>query len=267
LPDAAPARANFGLKEEIRAYWSRRAETFDTSSGHGIRTPAERAAWHDLLGGLLGPAKGGRVLELAYGTGEVTGVLLDLGCDVTGLDLAEPMQARARAKHAGRIPPPRLHLGDAEDTREPDASYDAVVCRHLVWTLTDPAATFAEWLRVLRPGGRLVIIDGDWERLTPTGWLFRAGAEIAACWTGHREPEIDWEAHGRIMRQVHFRNGVRPHAVRPLLEAAGFTGLRTVSLAPVRRAQRRNADWAVRLRAGMFLTFGMTADRPAAPPG
>ena len=43
-------------------------------------------------------------------------------------------------------------LGDAEQTLEADASYDAVVNRHLVWTLVDPEAAFAEWFRILQPG-------------------------------------------------------------------------------------------------------------------
>ena len=37
----------------------------------------------------------------------------------------------------------------------------SIVNRHLVWTLVDPKAAFAEWLRVLKPGGTLLIIDGD----------------------------------------------------------------------------------------------------------
>lgn len=76
---------------------------------------------------------------------------------MTGLDFCEPMLAKARAKHAGK---PRLRFvhADAGRTMEPDARYDAVVCRHLVWTLTDPPAAFADWVRILRPGGRLLAL-------------------------------------------------------------------------------------------------------------
>ncbi|HWX46940.1 MAG TPA: methyltransferase domain-containing protein [Roseomonas sp.] len=75
------------------------------------------------------------------------------------------MLLRACAKHAG-IKDLRRFLGDAEDTREPGGHYDAVVSRHLVWTLVDPAAAFHDWFRVLRPGGRVVIADGDHVRLS-----------------------------------------------------------------------------------------------------
>lgn len=75
------------------------------------------------------------MLELAFGTGEITSVLLALGFRVTGLDLTEAMLRKAKAKHAGASDL-SLFLGDAEDTREDDESHDAIVMRHLVWTWT-----------------------------------------------------------------------------------------------------------------------------------
>ncbi|WP_080518844.1 methyltransferase domain-containing protein [Rhodopseudomonas palustris] len=56
----------------------------------------------------------------------------------------------------------KFHLGDAENPMMPDERFDAVVSRHLVWTLPDPEAALADWLRVLRPGGRVVLVDCDW---------------------------------------------------------------------------------------------------------
>ena len=141
--------------------------TFDASPGHGIAAGAERAAWNELLAGCLGSLKGQRVLELACGTGEFTSLLVGAGADVTGLDLSPGMLAKARAK----VPGAKLHSGDAEDTREPAAKYDAVVCRHLVWTLPNPAAAFSDWFRVLRPGGALLIVDGDWVKVPTIGRL------------------------------------------------------------------------------------------------
>ena len=43
-----------------------------------------------------------------------------------------------------------------------DASFDGVLARNLTWTLTDPEAAYAEWLRVLRPGGVLLNFDADY---------------------------------------------------------------------------------------------------------
>lgn len=155
--------SNLTLKDEIAAYWSARAPSFDASPGHGITSDDERDAWSKLIADQLGPLQSLHVLELASGTGEFTRLLTDAGASVTGLDVSEAMLARARMKLAERSA--SLFLGDAEDTREPDASYDAVVCRHLVWTLPDPQRALSDWFRVLRPGGRL------------SSWLRRIAAE------------------------------------------------------------------------------------------
>jgi ubiquinone/menaquinone biosynthesis C-methylase UbiE len=253
---------NLTLKDEIAAYWSARAVSFDASPGHGITTDGERAAWLALLREGLGPLEGRRVLELASGTGEFTSVLLQAGAEVTGLDLSEAMLARARAKlaHAGRQA--SLFLGDAEETREPSGRYDAVVCRHLVWTLPGPHRAAADWLRVLRAGGRLMVIDGDWVRLPLLGRIKRAiGTGLMRVLRRPAEP-IDWEAHQRIMSQVHFRAGLRPRPLADILSAAGFVDVRVGSIAPIRRQQRRGARFPRSLTVGIYDDFWLTAVKP-----
>ncbi len=155
-------RRNFDLKEEIRAYWSERAATFDRSPGHHIRTGAELAAWVRTFRQVAPLPAGARVLELACGTGEVTRVLRALELEIDAVDFAEPMLERARAKHGDQV---TFHLADAENPPLPEGAFDAVVARHLVWTLTEPAAALAAWARLLKPGGVLIVIDGDWVSL------------------------------------------------------------------------------------------------------
>ena len=161
---------NHTIKDEIRDYWSKRSETFDLSPGHEIFNDEERHGWHALFRRHLGDGEGRAVLDVASGTGVISLLLHDIGFNVTGLDFSEAMLARARAKVDKLDAPIRFVLGDAEQTLEADASYDAVVNRHLVWTLVDPEAAFAEWFRVLRPAGRLLIVDAD----TPTPRTRRA---------------------------------------------------------------------------------------------
>jgi ubiquinone/menaquinone biosynthesis C-methylase UbiE len=55
-----------------------------------------------------------------------------------------------------------FHLGDAVRTEEPNASFDAVVAHPVNSHLADPEAALAEAYRVLKPGGQLVIFDGDY---------------------------------------------------------------------------------------------------------
>ena len=86
---AGTGGANYGLRDEIREFWSERAETFDQFPGHEIFTEQERRAWHALFERHLGEVGGRSALDLASGTGVVSHLLDDLGFDVTGLDWSE----------------------------------------------------------------------------------------------------------------------------------------------------------------------------------
>jgi len=259
--DAAQAGSNFGLKDEIRAYWSKRAETFDLSYGHKIRSRGEFDAWSRLIACHAPIGPGDRVLELASGTGEVTRVLLGFGCSVDAIDLCEPMIERAKAKHRGSAV--RFHLGDAENTMMPDARYDLVICRHLVWTLLDPQAALADWLRVLKPGGAVVVIDGDWVNRSRRARLLQRLSQWLDRLTG--APRLwDEQAHQRIMRGVFFRDGLKAPALQAMLQAAGFADIRTGPLTGIKRRQFASATWSERLRllATYDDTFILSARKP-----
>jgi SAM-dependent methyltransferase len=258
-----PPAPNFDLKEEIRSYWSERARTFDLAFGHGIFSDAEFSAWQKPIRDHLG-ADPLKVLELACGTGEVTRLIHDLGHDVTALDFSEAMLAVARIKHRGR-PRLRFLLADAERTLEPDQSYDAIVCRHLVWTLTEPRAAFAEWFRILKPGGKLVIYDGDWATPTPLGRAAATAIRLIDLLTG---PDRNYDGalgdrHGAIMRALPFGAGLRYQAVENMLTEAGFVEFRRLSHGGIAAAQRKTATLRNRLRTCVYRRFILCAEKPA----
>lgn len=247
--------ANYALKEEIRDYWSKRAESFDSFFGHRIPPGPEREAWQAAMRRHLGEAPL-EVLELACGTGEVTGALRGLGHRVTGIDFSEAMLARAKAKHAGDAGA-RFFLADAEHTREPEGRYDAVVCRHLVWTLTDPEAALADWFRVLKPGGQMLIFDGDY--VTPNGFAGRF-ARRALAWLDRWEgvtpaPGQDAQRHAAIMRDLPFGDGLTPERLVPMVARAGFEAIAVLPHTPIARAQRQGASLRNRLKTMLYRRF------------
>ncbi|RCS21882.1 class I SAM-dependent methyltransferase [Phyllobacterium salinisoli] len=244
--DGSSNGSNFGLRDEIKAYWSQRAATFDLSPGHAIFSEEERSAWYRLITRHLGDGKGRTALDLASGTGVISMLMDDIGFDVTGMDWAEPMLERARAKAKAENRKIAFRLGDAENTMEPDNHYDVITNRHLVWTLVNPEAAFAEWLRVLKPGGSVLIVDGDFVNVTFFEKLIQKLASLSQrLGFAHPQPgqfsQQMAEVHRSILSRVHFSGGARAEAVADLLRKAGFQNV-TIDkdMRQIHRAQARH---------------------------
>jgi demethylmenaquinone methyltransferase/2-methoxy-6-polyprenyl-1,4-benzoquinol methylase len=120
------------------------------------------ARWRRYLADRVAPGPNDTVLDVACGTGSIAAELVRRsGCSVVGLDRSEEMLAEARrslaaAGLAGRV---RLELGDAQRLAFEDASFDHVTGGYLLRYVDDPGATIAGLARVLRPGGRLALVD------------------------------------------------------------------------------------------------------------
>lgn len=97
----------------------------------------------------------GNVLDVACGTGDMAVSLVERGCTVTGIDLSEEMLAIARQK----APIVTFMIADAEHLPFPDASFDAVTCAFGVRNFVHLEQGLNEMLRVLKPGGQLVILE------------------------------------------------------------------------------------------------------------
>lgn len=148
------------LKDTIAEHWSRTSAGYDrTVWNRDVRKGRE--AWLSLLGELLG-GENLEILDVGTGPGVMALLLAELGHRVTGIDLSREMLARARDNAARLGHEISFMYGDAEKVPFPDNTFDAVINRHLLWTLPDPQKAIAGWKRVLRPGGRLIIIDGNW---------------------------------------------------------------------------------------------------------
>ena len=97
----------------------------------------------------------GKVLDVACGTGDMAVELLRQGCSVTGVDLSTEMMAIAKRK----APQAEYRLADVERLPFGEASFDAVTCAFGVRNFVHLEQGLHEMLRVLKPGGRMVILE------------------------------------------------------------------------------------------------------------
>ncbi|MGI5199263.1 class I SAM-dependent methyltransferase [Streptomyces sp. CA-288835] len=146
--------------------WDAESTTFDDEPDHGLRDPAVREAWAARLRGWL-PRGPSDVLDLGCGTGSLSLLASEQRHRVTGVDLSPRMVDLARAKLAGRDAV--FLVGDAAAPPVGEQRFDVVLVRHVLWALPDPERALRNWRGLLRPGGRLVLIEGLWRTVGPVG--------------------------------------------------------------------------------------------------
>lgn len=188
--------------------------TFDAAAAKAVEaiymTPdvvAQRGRVLDLLA----PAPGERILDVGVGPGLLALDLARLVGDsgrLVGLDLAPAMVAAAADRLAG-LSQAEVRIGDAANLDLPDGAFDAAVSTQVYEYVADMPRALAELHRVLRPGGRAVILDTDWRSLvwhsSDPGRMDR----MLACWDDHlADPHL-------------------PAKLGPMLRGAGFEVRRT----------------------------------------
>ncbi|HYZ36386.1 MAG TPA: class I SAM-dependent methyltransferase [Pseudonocardiaceae bacterium] len=139
-------------RQRWQRYWNRHAHTYDREMA-----VLDRVLFRDTRRWICAQATG-QVLEVAIGTGLNIG-LYPPGIALTGVDLSPGMLAiaRHRAHELGRTV--ELQCGDAEALAFPDASFDTVVCTFSLCAIPDHQQALTEMVRVLRPGGLLLLAD------------------------------------------------------------------------------------------------------------
>jgi arsenite methyltransferase len=127
---------------------------------------------------------GERVLDVGVGPGFLAAEMAgEVGADgmVAGIDVSDSMLALAR----GRAAAVDLRAGSVDSIPYPDASFDVAVSTQVLEYVADIPAALAELHRVVRPGGRILILDTDWDSI-----VWRSGddvrmATVLAVWEGH----------------------------------------------------------------------------------
>ena len=182
-----------GYFETIAPQWD------EIRSLHVDEAEVERA-----ILGLAGKAAYRDLVDLGTGSGRMLVLLGKAAGTAVGVDLSQHMLNLARARtHAAHLDHVEFRHGDIYDTRLPAASADLVVIHQVLHFLSDPARAVAEGARLLRPGGRLLVVD-----------------------FAHHDLEIMREKY------LHRRLGVLEADMRGWLKSAGMKGNGSVTHLP-----------------------------------
>lgn len=138
--------------KDVSAEFARQADAFEA---HAVKADVKV---EERFRNALGPAGKGRVLDVACGPGVVTAAVAKDAAAAVGLDATEAMLAKARARSAG-LDNASFQIGDAENLPFGDGEFDGVVTRLSLHHFQNPGRAVQEMARVLKPGGRAVIVD------------------------------------------------------------------------------------------------------------
>ncbi|HET7036881.1 MAG TPA: bifunctional demethylmenaquinone methyltransferase/2-methoxy-6-polyprenyl-1,4-benzoquinol methylase UbiE [Thermomicrobiaceae bacterium] len=213
---------------EVRSMFDRIVGHYDLMNT--LMTAGRHRAWRRRAARAAIGARAARVLDLATGTGDLALELAGQGVPlVVGADFSGGMLASAAAKRAEYgAAAVRLVQADAMRLPFPDASFDAVTIGFGLRNLPDYGAAVAEMARVLRPGGRLVILEMSPLRQP----IVRRGFDL---YFAHLVPLVgglvsgDREAYGYLPRSVGAFPP--PEQLMALMRQAGLRNVRYEALA------------------------------------
>jgi demethylmenaquinone methyltransferase / 2-methoxy-6-polyprenyl-1,4-benzoquinol methylase len=218
----SPARAQTGTEpplpqgEEktarVRAMFDAIAPRYDLVNR--LMTFGLDQAWRRDTIAALGLPSGSLLLDVACGTGDLSRLAQRRHYLVIGADLSAGMLA---ANHSGTP----LLQADCSRLPFPDGTFDGLVCGYALRNFSDLSGALAETARVLRPGGRLAILEVD----APSSALLRSGYDI---WFNKVVPRLgaalsDREAYHYLPRSVAYLPA--PPILRRMLADAGYSGV------------------------------------------
>src|SRR5215813_656122 len=165
---------------------------------------------------------GGRILDVGVGTG-LSLSDYSRASRICGVDISEPMlrKAQERVRALGLSNVETLVVMDAKNLAFKDGSFDVVVAQYVITTVPDPEATLDEFIRVLKPGGELILVNHIGAESGPRRVFELAFAPLARR-LGWR-PEFPW---ARLTEWAAQHGGVTLAERRPMPPMGHFSLIR-----------------------------------------
>ncbi|HEV7680623.1 MAG TPA: methyltransferase domain-containing protein [Pyrinomonadaceae bacterium] len=212
------AEVNENLKERVRAFWQANpcgVKFADAAPGTRhfyelVEAHRYTKEWHIPIAADFAGARGLKVLEIGCGLGTDGAQFAEAGADYTGVDLTEAAVELARKRFELFDLPGKFQTADAENLAFPADSFDLVYSHGVLHHTPETAKAIQEVHRVLRPGGRAVVMlyhRGSYNYRVNISLLRRAGAQLLRWDAGVKlvnkltgEPLDSLRDHARLLK-------------------------------------------------------------------
>jgi ubiquinone/menaquinone biosynthesis C-methylase UbiE len=231
------------LKQIFQDGWNIPARVENYSRGVVEFTEGEtHVAWRTALAAALGTDERLKVLDVGTGPGIFACLYAQMGHEATGLDFSERMLGVARKRAAELELDCQFVFADAEDPPFDDAVFDAVSSRQLMFNLPRPGVAIRQWVRLLKPGGTMILMGSEHSGRQPTRTL-RARKHGERRRRAPRENgKRTWSAGPDYINAVSecplFRHDSK--TLRVVMEAAGLVDIRLQPTEAICAARHRS---------------------------
>lgn len=244
-------------KKVIASYWNIRSSTY-TNGVNGF-DEEERAVWKQIFKDSLPSNKRLNVLDVGTGAGFLALLFAEMGHEVTGVDLSLGMLEKAKYNAQKMGLEIDFFHGDAENLPFEDNSFDLVTNKFLLWTLQQPDCAAREWKRVLKPGGMVFAIDGDWFDPRPSRRLKRTVYELVDKVTKkNQHNSIFKDCYGPIRNFLPLYEEISPEKASLLFSEIGLVNTAVNPLLDVQKFKKDKQSFTQRLLGtnSIFLISG-----------
>lgn len=244
-------------KEVIADYWNFRSSTY--KNGVSGFDEEERKIWKQIFENSLVPTSRLKVLDVGTGAGFLGLLFAEMGHEVTGIDLSEGMLEKAKHNADNMCLDIDLFHGDAENLPFEDCSFDLVVSKYLLWTLQEPSCAVREWKRVLKPGGMVFAIDGNWFDPRPDRSIKRILSDMVEKFAKKNQYNLIFKkSYDPIRNSLPLYEKISPENISLLFSETGFVNTAINPLLEVQKFQRNRHTFSQRLlkNNSIFLISG-----------
>jgi ubiquinone/menaquinone biosynthesis C-methylase UbiE len=192
------------IKEKLIKNWTDSSAKYSSQIKEELGGPTKEA-WLELISENIPNIRPLKVLDVGTGPGFLAIILAQAGHEVTAIDCAPAMLAEAEQNAFQQKAKINFLPADSHDLPFETGAFDLIVSRNVAWTLIDAQKAYFEWHRVLKPNGRTLIFDANWNlHLFNEDYRLAHEGDLAECQKLYPEKE----AHPQTPEMIDYRKNL-----------------------------------------------------------